>query len=164
MDRCRFEGHRQIERQCLACGSQWHVLGQRGLLGILKQARGIDLEVRRCCALRIECGARKLRSAFACASRKLRRDRLRVLGARSGSSACEARRPRRSSPEGRAKSGWDVGIRTPITASRARCPTVERRPSRREPDRLETLIIPAPERPAQLPPGGGSHKERRSHQ
>jgi hypothetical protein len=26
--------------------------------------------------------------------------------------------------------GWDVGIRTPITASRARCPTVERRPSR----------------------------------
>jgi hypothetical protein len=30
----------------------------------------------------------------------------------------------------RAKSGWDVGIRTPITASRARCPTVERRPSK----------------------------------
>ena len=26
------------------------------------------------------------------------------------------------------KVGWDVGIRTPITASRARCPTVERRP------------------------------------
>ena len=35
--------------------------------------------------------------------------------------------------------GWDVGIRTPITASRARCPTVERRPSRWS----ETLIIPA---------------------
>src|SRR5829696_660884 len=32
--------------------------------------------------------------------------------------------------------GWDVGIRTPITASRARCPTVERRPSRKRNLRL----------------------------
>jgi hypothetical protein len=38
-----------------------------------------------------------------------------------------------SQPKTRPKAafdGWDVGIRTPITASRARCPTVERRPSK----------------------------------
>jgi hypothetical protein len=40
-------------------------------------------------------------------------------------------RPSRSSPEGRAKAGWEAGIRTPITWSRATCPTVERPPSRR---------------------------------
>jgi hypothetical protein len=31
------------------------------------------------------------------------------------------------------RSGWDAGIRTPITCSRGRCPTVERRPSRWRP-------------------------------
>ncbi len=30
------------------------------------------------------------------------------------------------------KTGWDAGIRTPIPRSRAACPTIERRPSRRE--------------------------------
>ena len=64
MDRCRFEGHRQTERRCLASGSQWHLSGQRGLLGIPKQARGIDFEVRGSCALRSSEGTRKLRSAF----------------------------------------------------------------------------------------------------
>ena len=37
--------------------------------------------------------------------------------------------PRRSSPAGRAKSGWEAGIRTPITWFRATGPTVERPPS-----------------------------------
>ncbi len=43
----------------------------------------------------------------------------------------------------RAKSGWEAGIRTPITASRARCPTVERPPSEEPKRRAEPLIIPA---------------------
>jgi hypothetical protein len=57
-----------------------------------------------------------VRSAFArVIMRELRRDRLRLMGTRSGQAGeaglDEARRRR-------AKSGWDVGIRTPITASR----------------------------------------------
>ena len=67
--------------------------------------------------------------------------------------------------------GWDVGIRTPISASRARCPTVERRPSRQaetpiitrsarratQPGRASRLVveaspeIPAGHRPVRLP-------------
>ena len=39
--------------------------------------------------------------------------------------------------------GWEAGIRTPITASRARCPTVERPPSNALVERRETTIIPA---------------------
>ncbi len=131
MDRCRFGGHKRSARQCLACESQWHLSRQRELSGILGRALAIDPEVRGCCALRICPSTRKVRSDFArWIASELRRDRLRLLVTRSGTSRAEGARPRRSSPEGRAKSGWDVGIRTPITASRARCPTVERRPNR----------------------------------
>src|SRR5687768_152010 len=66
------------------------------------------------------------------------------------------RRPRRSSPlhqrddretcratNERAEDGWEAGIRTPITASRAPCPTVERPPSARSrnPAAQEPLIL-----------------------
>jgi hypothetical protein len=60
----------------------------------------------------------------------------------------------------RAKSGWETGIRTPITASRARCPTVERPPSNgvvrgaepsiiEKPRRLSKPGLPAPSESAQ---------------
>ena len=42
----------------------------------------------------------------------------------------------------RAKSGWEAGIRTPITASRARCPTVERPPSLGRTCRAGTPSLP----------------------
>jgi len=45
-----------------------------------------------------------------------------LAGSAGGAGLDEARRSR-------AKSGWEAGIRTPITASRAPCPTVERPPS-----------------------------------
>src|SRR5215213_2451179 len=39
--------------------------------------------------------------------------------------------------------GWDAGIRTPITCSRGRCPTVERRPSTSRTRRAgETRLYP----------------------
>ena len=72
------------------------------------------------------CRGRRVRTWQKCEVRlrrcALRRDSLRVS---------QARLPSRSSPEGRAKAGWEAGIRTPITWSRATCPTVERPPSTR---------------------------------
>src|SRR5678815_2853899 len=74
------------------------------------------------------------------AATPLWRDRLRLTVRSLLVGRLRSGRPGRSSPEGRAKSGWEAGIRTPITASRAPCPTVERPPNWQ----VETLIIPCP--------------------
>jgi hypothetical protein len=62
---------------------------------------------------------------------RLRRDNLRLLAIRSQALGWRSQ-PSRSCErsERLAKVGWDAGIRTPITCSRGRCPTVERRPSK----------------------------------
>ena len=46
--------------------------------------------------------------------------------------------------------GWEAGIRTPITTSRAWCPTVERPPSMGPNDRTEPSIIGATDRTGQV--------------
>src|SRR5687768_5536871 len=57
--------------------------------------------------------------------------------------------------------GWEAGIRTPITASRAPCPTVERPPSNRPRNSAgqEPLIVSAASRYRQGV-GGGCRRER----
>jgi hypothetical protein len=71
--------------------------------------------------------SRRRRSAFAAAP--LRRDSLRPTASARPGSMRKSLPSRSSRWFRRAKAGWEAGIRTPITASRARCPTVERPPS-----------------------------------
>ena len=59
---------------------------------------------------------------------------------------CDPRRAEQTTNEPKASDvGWEAGIRTPITASRAPCPTVERPPSirPRRPRGQELLILVA---------------------
>ena len=74
------------------------------------------------------------------------------LGGRDSCPLATRRRPRRGAPgdvpssqraSAASKVGWEAGIRTPITWSRATCPTVERPPSARPeiPEGQEPLIL-----------------------
>ena len=145
MDRNRFEEHRRIERQDLASGSQWHLSRQREVLGIFEGvvkpigkyadvAPGGGKPVRenrdsswyslafgssaaKCLCVRLRSASPSyVETDFACQF-----VRFWFVG-RDAADLDEARRRR-------AKSGWEAGIRTPITWSRATCPTVERPPS-----------------------------------
>jgi hypothetical protein len=113
----RSLGCRRVGLPRLASRGQWHFARQRELAGISimewKSTR-ILLLGNDCAYSETEVRLRGLRP--------LRRDSLRMLeSSLNCTSASEASRPSRSSPEGRAKAGWEAGIRTPITWSRERC-------------------------------------------
>jgi hypothetical protein len=110
----RSLGCRRVGLPRLASRGQWHFARQRELAGISimewKSTR-ILLLGNDCAYSETEVRLRGLRP--------LRRDSLRMLeSSLNCTSASEASRPSRSSPEGRAKAGWEAGIRTPVTWSR----------------------------------------------
>jgi hypothetical protein len=65
-----------------------------------------------------------------------------VSGDADGGVRNTRKRPQGSRLSGELRIGWEAGIRTPITWSRATCPTVERPPSRVRTGGTETTIIP----------------------
>src|SRR3954465_10441601 len=76
-------------------------------------------------------------------------------------SILETRDARTVSSRGGTTCGWEAGIRTPITWSRATCPTVGRPPSasRGMLRRRELPILANPEKDQQAAPGAGRRRK-----